>query len=181
MVKKIFNLLALLYKRRSTRTYQDRQIEQEKIDVLIQVALLAPSSRNRKPVELIVVTDTALLQKLSLSKETGANFLKEAPLAIVLLADKTKSDVWIEDVSIVATIIQLTAESLDLGSCWIQLRDRISLEGISSEEYVRKTLNIPEKFSASIILSIGYKAEKLPPYLKENLDTNKVSFNTYQQ
>jgi nitroreductase len=116
-------LLELLKKRRSIRKYTDKKVEKEKVLNLIQGALLSPSSRGLRPWEFIVVEDTDLLEKLSFSKP-GAAFLKNSQLGIVILGNPDKSDVWIEDTSIATTIIHLLSEALELGSCWIQIRER---------------------------------------------------------
>ena len=55
---------------------------------------------------------------------------------------KPLSDVWIEDCSIAAIIVHLAAESLGLGSCWIQVRNRQHNAETTSEDYVRDVLGI---------------------------------------
>ncbi len=115
-------LFDLLKSRRSIRRFQDRAVEKEKMEIILKSALLAPSSRSIRPWEFIAVTDKELLKKLSLCKEHGAQFLDGAPLGIVVMADPRACDVWIEDASIASILIQLAAQSLGLGSCWIQVR-----------------------------------------------------------
>ena len=73
----------------------------------------------------------------------GASFLKDATLAIVVMADPLASDVWIEDAAIASLMIQLQAEDLGLGSCWIQVRERFTANGIPSNEFVHDVLDIP--------------------------------------
>ena len=70
----------LLKNRRSIRVFQDRAVEQEKIDILLKSALLAPSSRRRRPWEFIAVTDKGLLQQLAQCREHSSEFLAGAPL-----------------------------------------------------------------------------------------------------
>ena len=84
--------------------------------------LLAPSSRSRRPWEFIVVTDKETLRELSFAGREQ-QLLAEAPLGIVIIADKEACDVWVEDCSITAILAQLTAHSMGLGSCWIQIRE----------------------------------------------------------
>ena len=114
-------MLNLLYKRRSIRKYKTTKLDSGTVQLLIKAALLSPSSRGFQPWQFVVVDDIEVLSLLASSKK-GAGFLKDAALGIVILADPTKSDVWVEDASIAATILHLTAESLGLGSCWIQIR-----------------------------------------------------------
>jgi len=117
--------LSLIQKRRSIRRYLPWPVEKEKIDVLIEAALRAPSSRGFNPWKFIFVTDRDVLKRLSVTKEHGSSFLRNATLGIVVCADTEKSDVWVEDASIASIFIQLAAESIELGSCWIQIRRNI--------------------------------------------------------
>ena len=88
-------MIELLRKRRSIREFTAEVISPETIQTLIEAALRAPSSRGKNPWEFILVDDPQILDKLSKSKQHGSDFLKNAPLAIVVCADSTKSDVWI--------------------------------------------------------------------------------------
>lgn len=172
-------MLDLLKQRRSIRKYEDRVMEQEKLDIILKSALLSPSSRGIRPWEFIVVTDKEILGKLSQCKAHGSQFLKDAPLGIVVIADSTASDVWVEDVSIASTIIQLTAQSLGLGSCWIQVRNRKTADNQSSEDYIKELLNIPEKYGVDNIIAIGYPGEKKRSYDEDSLLYDKIHREKY--
>lgn len=174
-------MLEMLKKRRSIRKYQPKPIARQDIEQLVKAALMSPSSRNLKPWEFIVVSSPDMLQHLSLSKTNGSNFLKDAAVAIVVLADPNKSDVWIEDSAIASLIIHLTAESMQLGSCWIQIRNRCHNDKQTSEQYVRKLLNIPEFYNVESIIGIGYPAESKPHSNDKDLFFSKAhdeSFGT---
>ena len=171
--------LSLVQKRRSIRRYEDKPVEPEKIDRLIEVALRSPSSRGFNPWEFVVVTDRILLEKLSKSKPHGASFLKDASLGIVVCADPEKCDVWIEDASIASIYIHLAAESMELGSCWIQIRKRMHDQAKTAEQYIRELLNIPKNLNIESMIAIGYPAEKKSPYPKEDLQFEKVHYNGY--
>ncbi len=80
------------------------------------------------------------------------------------MGDENKSDVWIEDGSIAAIILQLTAESIGLKSCWIQIRNRIKNETVTSEEHVKSVLNIPDNLKVLSIIALGYPDEVKEPY-----------------
>ena len=138
-------MLELLKHRRSIRTFTDEPVSQENIDSLLKAALLAPSSMGKKPVECIVVRNKETIARLKTYKKHGTTPLGTAPLAIVVIADGQKSDVWVEDASIVSILIQLEAEKLGLGSTWIQLRRREGDSG-PSEEAFRQELGIPEHY-----------------------------------
>jgi len=88
--------LSLIQKRRSIRKFLAKPVEEEKIDFLIEAALRAPSSRGFNPWEFVIVTERDLLKKLSDAKMHGSEFLKNAPLGIVVCAAPEKCDVWVE-------------------------------------------------------------------------------------
>lgn len=172
-------MLELLKNRRSIRKYQDKEVEAEKIDQLIHGALLSPTSKNLHSWEFVVVDDKKTIEELSKSKAIGSAFLKEAPLAFVVLADPKVNDVWIEDTSIASIIIQLTAESLGLGSCWIQIRERKYKDDIPAENYIKDILKIPEYKKVEAIISIGYPDEEKQAHRIEDLKFEKVYKNKY--
>lgn len=171
--------LSLIERRRSIRKYTKKPVEAEKIDQLIEAALRSPSSRGFNPWEFIVVTDKTLLEKLSKAKPHGASFLKNAPLGIIVCADPEKCDVWVEDASIASIFIHLAAESMGLGSCWIQIRKRMHDQTTTAQAYIRDLLDIPENLSVESIVAIGYPGEKKPPHLKEEMQYRKVHYDFY--
>lgn len=166
--------------RRSIRKFLKRPVEAEIIEKIARVTLRAPSSRGLSPWELVVLTDPVLLEKLSVAKEHGASFLKDAPLGIVVVADPTKCDVWIEDASIAATFLLLAAHDMGLGACWIQIRERRHSESMTAEAYVRRALGIPDHLRVEAIVAIGYPGEKKSPH-RGKLPLEKVRHNSYDQ
>lgn len=173
-------MLELLRTRRSIRKYEDRPLEKEQIDTLLKAALLSPSSKARRPWEFIAVTDKEILAKLSKSRQQGSSRLLEvAALAIVVIADKEKCEIWVEDASIAGAIIHLTAHSMGLGSCWVQIRERMYDDNKTTEEYVKEVLNIPENYSVECIISVGYPAEEKKAYEDKDLKFEKIHFDTY--
>jgi nitroreductase len=173
-------MLDLLFKRRSTRKYRDEKISADVLERIIKSMLLYPSSRGIKPLEFFVIDDRDILASLSESKR-GAGFLKGASCAIAVCADPEKSDVWIEDASIAAAIILLSAEHEGLGACWIQIRNRSHDETETAEDYVRKILKIEKKLSVECIISLGYPDEKSSPYSEDNLEYDRVCRDFYKK
>lgn len=171
--------MPLIRSRRSVRKFSDRPVEPEKVEQLTEAALRAPSSRSLNPWEFVVVDEPATLDTLSRSKPHGSSFLKNAPLGIVICADSGKSDVWVEDASIATIYIQLAAASLQLGSCWIQIRKRMHAENTTAEAFVAETLQLPEHLSVESIVAIGYPGEDKKPHPAESLQKDKVFFNLY--
>ena len=169
----------LLRSRRSIRKFEDRPVEAEKVDLILEAALRAPSSRGFNPWEFVVVTDPAIIKRLSTAKPHGASFLANAPLAIVVCVDPGKSDVWVEDASIAAIILHLAATDLSLGSCWIQLRKRDHDGSKTAGEYAAEVLGLPAELVVSAIMAIGYPAQQPSPHPTASLQREKVSVNRY--
>jgi nitroreductase len=168
-------MLELLRNRRSIRKYDRRKIEPEKIELLKEALLRAPSSRGINPWHFIFVDEPQLLLKLSQCKPHGAAFLKNAPLGLVVCGDEQASDVWVEDCSIAAIIGQLTAHSLGLGSCWIQVRNRFYDAATASETYIQNLLSLPAHMRVECLLAVGYPAETKKPTPRETLLFDRIS------
>ena len=171
--------MSLIRKRRSIRKFLDKPVDKEKLDLLVEAGLRAPSSRGISPWHFIVVTDREMLTRLSQAKEQGSAFLKNAPVGIVVCADASKSDVWVEDAAIATIMIQLAAEYLDLGSCWIQIRERMHDARQTSEIYVGELLGLPSQLKVESIVAIGYPDETKAPHPKESLPHAQVHAESY--
>ncbi|MFC1798784.1 nitroreductase family protein [Thermodesulfobacteriota bacterium] len=168
-------------KRRSVKKYTAQPVEQEKIDTIIETALRVPSGKAARPWEFVVVNDRDLLAKLSVAKPVGAEFVKEAPAAIVVCADPSKSPLWVEDCAIAAVTMQYAAVSTGLGSRWAQIRGNKYNDDQSSRDYIAGLLGLPDNLEVACIIAIGYPGEEIIPYKREDLDFGKASYNQYGQ
>lgn len=168
----------LLKRRRSIRRFTDEPLTRNQIETLVSAALLSPSSRSINPWEFVVVTDAAVREKLAEAKH-GAGFLSEAAVAIVIVADTRKSDVWVEDCSIAGSNMLLAATDLGLGACWAQIRKRTRPDGESAEAYIRMLLEIPEHMGVEAVIGVGRPAEEREPLSEESLQRSKVHYESY--
>lgn len=174
------NLLELLRKRRSTRKFMETEISPDLVEKLMQAALMAPASKSSNPWQFILVDDRDMLKALSVSKKMGAKLIENCSLAVVVIADPEKSDVWVEDASIASIYLQLEAEDLGLGSCWVQIRRRQNAEGEDSEAVVRRLLNVPENFRVESIIAIGMKEVSKEPFDEANMQWEKVHLGSFK-
>ena len=174
-------MLDILRNRRSIRQYKSKKIEEGKIEKLQEAVLRSPSSRGRNPWRFIFVDKPELIDNLAYSKKHGSKFLVGAPLAVVVCGEPEKSDVWVEDCSIASIILQLTAQSLQLGSCWIQIRNRKHDRNTNSEDYIKELLHIPDKFSIESIIGMGYPNEKKDGVPENDLEYHKIFENYYDK
>jgi nitroreductase len=173
-------MIEILRNRRSIRKYEKKEIDTNTLNILREALLRCPSSRGVNPWVFIFVDNPDLLERLSQAKENGSGFLKDAALGIVVCGDETKTDVWVEDCSIASIVTQLTAHSLGLGTCWIQIRNRYHTKEITSEKYIQECLGIPEHIRVECVISIGHPAETKTPLPFERLDFSKVKYNVYR-
>jgi len=173
-------MIELLRSRRSIRQYEDRPIEPATMEILKEALLRAPSSRGLEPWEFVFVDDRELLRKLARCKPHGASFLQQATLGIVVCGDSNKSDTWIEDCSITSILVQMVAQSIGLGSCWVQIRLRPHDSEHTAEQYVQDLLRIPEHVRVESIISIGYPAENKEPIPTEDLKHGKIRMDRFE-
>jgi len=173
-------MIELLRKRRSVRKFTADAVPAADVEIILEAALRSPSSRGINPWEFIVVDDPALLGKLAGAKQHGSEFLKGAPLAVVVCADSTMSDVWVEDCSIAAIIIQLTALSRGLGSCWAQIRKRSNSKERTAEAYIRELLGLPDHIVVEAVIGIGHPAENKRPVAASALQRKKIRHNRWE-
>ena len=172
-------MIDILRTRRSIRKYEKKAIHKESLEILKEALLRCPTSRGINPWMFVFVDDPGLLGLLAKAKEHGSSFLKDAALGIVVCGDETKSDVWVEDCSIASIVVQLTAQALGFGSCWIQIRKRPHSQDRTAEEYIQETLCIPQHLKVESIISIGYPAESKKPIPLEKLEFEKIRYNKY--
>ena len=144
------DFLTLAKQRCSVRRFKKTEVEEEKLEKLLEAAHVAPTAANQQSQRLLVVKSAEGLQKLS--KATNSH---GAPLAIIICGDHDNvfvrpfdgKDMVEIDATIVADHIVMEAEDLGLSSCWITYFE---------PSIVKKEFNIPSNLEPVAILSIGY-------------------------
>jgi len=173
------NFKDLITIRRSHRKFTDEKLSSDDVALILRAGLMAPSSKGMHSYEFVVVDNPKHLEALSHCKSRGCDFLTEAPLAIVVMADPNVSDVFIEDASVASTMMLLQAEDLGLGACWIQVRERFDMSGESAEQIVREILGIPDEMRIISIIAVGHKGMERKPQNEERLKWEKVHIGTW--
>ena len=156
------DVLDAMARRRSLRRYSGEPVPQALLDRILEAGLRSASGRSRRPWELIVVRDRAMLDELAECREQGAAMLAGADAAIVVVADPALADTWVEDCSIVMANMQLEAAASGVGSCWIQGRLRQAADGRSTHEFVANLLKVPAPYQLEAILSLGMPEAEAP-------------------
>lgn len=172
-------MIDLLRTRRSIRKFTNQPVEPEKVEILKEAVIRAPTSRNSQAGQFIFVDEPELIQKLAQCKSYGATPLLTATLAVVVLSEESKTAAWVEDSAIAAFAAHLAAHSLGLGSCWIQIRGRHYSDEKNSETYVRETLAIPDEFRVLSIVAIGYATHPHEGRTREELKFEKIRTNGF--
>jgi len=142
--------------RYSVRKYQDKPVEQEKLDRILEAARLAPSGSNRQPWKFVVVRD-AETRKWLVPACNDQAFVGQAPVVIAavgLMPDRTMScgvpgDPV--DVAIALEHIALAATAEGLGTCWI---------GAFNQDKVRTVLGVPADVKVIEVMTLGYPADE---------------------
>ncbi|MDD4239216.1 MAG: nitroreductase family protein [Desulfotomaculaceae bacterium] len=149
------DVFTAISERRSVRAYQGTEVDEEKINQIIEAGRLAPSAANRQEWKFIVVRNHETRQKLA-SAANNQGFLGEAPVVIVCCAMESKVIMpcgqlaYTVDLSIATAYMILAAYELDLGTCWI---------GAFKEEEVKKVLDIPNHIRVVSLFPVGYPAQ----------------------
>lgn len=172
------SFLELVQSRQSDRSYQDKPVEKEKIERILEVARLAPSACNAQPWKFIVVTDPEKRMQVAdamASKLLSMNhFTKQAPVQLVLVEENanftstvggwaTKKHYPHIDLGIVASHVCLAAAEEGLGSCII---------GWCDEKKVQKALDIPKNKRVMLVILIGYSNQQ--PREKKRKEINEI-------
>jgi nitroreductase len=155
-------ILEIIRKRYSCRSYQDRQIEKEKLDTIFEAARLAPSARNTQDWRFVVVTDEEVRRQVAATTNRPAVFAK----AGAIVAACSNSDDVMRcgqaiapiDVAIALEHICLQATELGLGTCWI---------GSFDATQVARILSIPDDIAIIELMAIGYPADTKPEPKRE--------------
>lgn len=155
--------------RRSIRTFTSQPVEREKLDYILQCALMSPSGKRLNPWEFVVVTDVNVLRPLAECKTYGSQMFNTAMAGIVVALDASITDTWQADGAIAAEHMLLAAEEQGLGACWCHIYGRAE-----SENMVRRLTNIPDNYSVLCVIALGYKNEERKNYDLQKLLYNKV-------
>jgi nitroreductase len=148
-------------KRRSVRAYLDKEVEEEKLQKILETANAAPSAGDLQAYEIVVTKERE--RKLALSKAArGQPFIAQAPVVLVLVANQKKSATRyaergtglysIQDATIAGSYIQLSATALGLATCWVGAYDDKSVAKVVGA-------NMEEGMIPVAIIPIGYTKE----------------------
>jgi len=145
--------------RHSVRIFQNKLVESEKLEEILEAANSAPSAGNLRAREIIVVKEQVVKEKI-VKAARDQDFIAQAPVVLVFCAVPKRSAVKykergrdlyaIQDATIAASFAWLQAVILGLSACWV---------GAFTEEEIKEILQIKETWQPVAILPIGYAGE----------------------
>ena len=149
----------LSHARYSVRSFQDRPIEEEHLNLILEAGRVAPTACNFQPQKIYVAKSAEAREKLA----SVCRCTFGAPVILVVCYDRERD--WKNklmpgyesgetDAAIVCTHMMLQAFELGIGSCWV---------GYFNPKTVAETLGLPENITVSALLPMGYPAENAEP------------------
>ncbi len=147
-------LLNLIKNRYSVRGYKSDEVEEDKLNLVLEAARLAPTAVNKQPFQLIVIKTKG--KEAELNRIYPAGWFVEAP--IIICACTLPDEGWTRrdgknysevDTAIAMDHLILTATSLGLGTCWMAAFDL---------KAAREVLDIPEDVLPLLFTPLGYPA-----------------------
>jgi nitroreductase len=138
--------------RHSVRAFRKQDIEEEKLQKILDTANKAPSAGNLQAYEIILIKDISKKQAL-VKASYGQKFITEAPAVLVICANEKRSEYYekrgqelycINDATIAAAYIQLAATALGLATVWVgKFKDNEVKDIIEAPDYVKPIAIIP--------------------------------------
>ena len=162
--------------RRSIRSFIDKKVSREDLDLLIRAAMQAPSAMNRKPWCFMVIDDEEVMDKL-FSHPAFTGKIKEAKCFILVLADldKTTSLLFHQDLAAATQNILLEATHLGIGSYWIGV-----YETIDRFKAVKEIFNLPTNIEPFSLVALGYPKSSDEFYFRDNYDPKVIKYNGWE-
>jgi len=170
----VMDALQAIFSRRSIRKFTRQPVAGDQIEILMKAASVAPSAGDQRPWHFVVITDTAVLRKLSAAMPK-CEMLDTATLGILVCGDEALEKIpgyWVQDCSACAENILLAAHALGLGAVWIAIHpipDRFNP--------CREILNVPENIFPFALIAAGHPNENLQG--EDRLDPSRIHNNLW--
>lgn len=165
--------------RSSVRSYEDRPVPAEMVELMLRAAMSAPSAKNRQPWEFVVVDERAALDALA-ARLKYAKMLAQAPLAIIVCSETkivhadgsvSENPFWEHDASAATENLLLAAEALGLGAVWTAASDPERAAAVKS------VIDMPETVMPLCVVPIGFPAGEERP--KDKWNPAKIHYNKW--
>jgi len=158
-------------KRRSTRKFQDKEIQEEDLQKILTAANRAPSAHNFQSYKILVVKEKKVKEELLKGDAVHQTFIPQAAVVLIFCADSSQllsyhdremADIFsLQDATIACTFAWLRAVDLGLSACWI---------GSFNWRKACQILGLPRALRPVAILPVGFAAETPPPTPRKRIE-----------
>ena len=157
--------LEILKTRRSIREYSDKEISEDLLEKIVDVARFSPTARNVQPWEFIIITQIPTLKELGELAENG-RFLALGKACIAVFCADTKY--YLEDGCAATCNILLAAAALGIGSCWVAGDKKTYCAQVA------KLLNVPVSYKLVSLIALGYPKSKDSFYIAQKRGLKEI-------
>ncbi len=168
---KVMTPIDNIFERKSVRSFEDKTVSRDTLELLVKAGMAAPSAMNRQPWQFFVSTDKVKMDSLN-ARLPYAKMLKEAAAVIVVLGNPEISKLWMYDCSACTQNVLLAAESMGLGAVWtaaFPYDDRVNA--------IKEVYAIPDPWLPLALIPVGYPKGDHQP--KEKWDPAKVHYEVW--
>lgn len=171
---RIMDVYEAITKRYSVRAYEDRPVEEDKLQRILDAGRLAPSARNLQAWKFVIARDEQL--RAALAKAADQSFLAEAPIIIAVVSIEPDRKMYCGiaagpvDCAIAIDHMTLAAVAEGLGTCWI---------GHFDQDACCELLAVPPKAKIIELLALGYPAAAAPPKKRKAI-SEVVSYDSFK-
>jgi nitroreductase len=171
------DMLKAIFERRSIRKYTGDPVSREQLLTLVKAGMAAPSSRDTRHFNFVIVDDNKMIDKLA-EGLPYAKMLETARHAIIVASDLSVAyggfeiDYWLQDCSAAAENVLLAAQALGLGACWTGVHPR--------EErvfFIKNMLGLPENVRPLCVIAVGIPVGK--EKIRDKFDPSHVFWNKW--
>lgn len=139
-----------LINRRSIREFKDKQVEPELLNKVFEMCRYSPTARNSQSFYYLVIQDRTELDWLANTRSNAGRPILNAPMAVLVISDHTKTKRLSQDATIAGTYFMLAAYAQELGTCWVTDMDK---------EEIKSRFNIPQEHHVACAIATGHPDE----------------------
>jgi nitroreductase len=173
------DLLDIIRKRRTIRHFTDREVTQEQLETLLELAMCAPNRLNRQPWHFVVIRDQALRAQLANLLRVHP-YLEQAAVVIAVCGQPSLSPTWMMDLSAAAENLLLAATAMGLGGAWVGAPDTVLWD--LCEEALHDAAGIPLDVRIPALIALGYPAEEPQPHGRhDRFDPTKIHYGKWEE
>lgn len=152
------DFIELVKNRYSCKNFSEKEVEEEKLDIILEAGRLAPTAKNNQIQRIYAAKSDKALRKIDELTPCRYN----APLVLLVAFDESEAFVYpggkyntgVEDATIVASHMILAAASQGVDSCWVNLFD---------PDKAHEKFSLPKNEKIVAMIDLGYANDGVKP------------------